>query len=730
MFDWKIKKGAIVTGSLRNEGDRLRDIGRKSEAAEAYALHLADHPDDFDIWVQRGNCLKDIGAVEAALFAYERAATLNPNDSDVYLQMGHAHKLAGDINLALEAYNRSVNVKPNMQAIREIQNISGYTKDNERILVGNGPCQFFEIDDLFIFLKTHPTITGIQRVQIGLIIAIFDSKNIETQSNFIVWEDTPSGKVIKIIDATKLVSLVRGLTSGLSEYAEVKRMISELEVESVRIEPRRGDLFFVTGAFWHDSLVAGKYVSLKKAGVKVGAFIYDIIPITHPEFCEEGLSRGFLMALGDALRLFDFALAISEFSAAELRRVMKEAALPEIPVSAVPLAHVLTSTRTHTDLDISSEIAELSARPFVLFVSTIEARKNHALVVSAWHSMVKEGLAPPDLVFAGRRGWRVDSLFQSLIESDFLDGRVHVVNGLSDQDIAFLYKNCRFTVFPSFVEGWGLPVGESLVAGRPCVASSNSSISEVGGDFVDYIDPLNISGATEVLRRMCFDDEYVERRAKLIKDKFTPRTWGDFGSDFQEKLRLLSEEVNPDATFEFAPSIDEMQKVEVSDFFRLRVLKDYIKSPHRLLLQENWYSPEDFGVWMRGQMGVLALKTDLAPNEEVVVTLELLAAPWALDAEATVEGLRDIKLLKSEASRKRDWIKIGQKRTVRVCLSVDMDSVLRIVIRLRRPPVQVGADPRCFAIGLKSFVYVARNNLLKRLEAIEAQLLDEQERKS
>ncbi len=62
-----------------------------------------------------------------------------------------------------------------------------------------------------------------------------------------------------------------------------------------------------------------------------------------------------------------------------------------------------------------------------------------------------------------------------------------------------------FSVFPSFEEGWGLPVGESLIFGRPCLASNASSVPEVGGEFVDYIDPFNTNDGYEKISRFIED---------------------------------------------------------------------------------------------------------------------------------------------------------------------------------------------------------------------------------
>lgn len=208
-------------------------------------------------------------------------------------------------------------------------------------------------------------------------------------------------------------------------------------------------------------------------------------------------------------------LTISEFTARDVKRFLEQQGLRRVPVEAVPLSHVLHGKKSRRPMLWSDALVPLEHRPFVLSVSTIEARKNHTYLLSIWKLFIEEGLDPPDLVFVGRYGWRVADLMEQLRATNFMDGRVHVLHDLSDPELEQLYDACLFTAFPSFVEGWGLPIGESLAHGRPCVASNTSSMPEVGGDLVDYVDPYNLRNGIEVLRRMAFDSAYRAQARRL-----------------------------------------------------------------------------------------------------------------------------------------------------------------------------------------------------------------------
>src|SRR5437660_11261798 len=129
---------------------------------------------------------------------------------------------------------------------------------------------------------------------------------------------------------------------------------------------------------------------------------------------------------------------------------------------------------------------------YVLYVSTIEHRKNHRLLVRVWQRLLERHGANlvPNLIFAGKIGWLVEDLLADLEASNYLNGKIILLRSLSDAQLHEAYSSCLFTVFPSLCEGWGCPVAESLAHGKFCVASNHTAIPEAGGNLIDYFDPL------------------------------------------------------------------------------------------------------------------------------------------------------------------------------------------------------------------------------------------------
>jgi glycosyltransferase involved in cell wall biosynthesis len=701
-------------------GNELRDSGRFAEAADAYGQHLASHPEDFGIWVQRGNCLKDSGAFEAAEMAYSKAIDLKDDDADVFLQLGHLMKLRQKRRAALQAYQRSLSLKADVSVAAEIIALGGSEDSVAKHFELPSGSFFFEIYDLLVYHKAHLRPSGIQRVQAGIISALLSNDEIGQNTFFVVMNLNDDGSPIKMIDRRLLLEFLEIISGSSQEHDHVKRLISQMENTAIDVSPKSGDVYLVLGAFWITGSFASKFADMKRRGVIVGGFIYDIIPISHPEFCADELIPAFFIAFGDGLSVFDFLFTISEFTAREVRGLLSRNGLPEIPVISVPLAH---SFDKDNELDgglVDRNVESITLRPFVLFVSTIEARKNHALMVAIWRRMLKEGLEPPDLVFVGRKGWRVNDLFEALHGSKFLGGKIHVLHDVSDVDLRRLYERCRFTVFPSFVEGWGLPVGESLVYGRPCVASNTSSIPEVGGELVDYIDPSNSSEAEFVIRKLCFDDDYLELRVKNIRDSFKPRTWGDVSKLFISRLKEVQEAGAEGRTRIRLPMLRQGEFFRPSDLYWNDVGEQYLVNPLRVSLNTSWYQPENFGVWMRGDLGYIEFQSDLTPGCEVTIFASFVTPPWAHECEVRCWSGADLKAKGSRLS----WKKLGAKKTIVVRGEISERGSLRLNIMARKGGVPPADELRNFYVGLQAIAFASSTDLLKRIEVLEELVLE------
>jgi glycosyltransferase involved in cell wall biosynthesis len=204
------------------------------------------------------------------------------------------------------------------------------------------------------------------------------------------------------------------------------------------------------------------------------------------------------LTLGVAVRRAAALLAISNATADDL--VARFAAARD-KVRVVPLG---------VARELHAEAGGVGvADGFVLAVGTLEPRKNLSRLVAAYLDLERGLQERHPLVVAGRLGWQADETLHALRS---LGDRCRVLGFVSDAELAGLYRRCAVFCYPSLGEGFGLPVLEAMSAGAAVVTSNRSSLPEVGGDAVEYVDPIDIHSIATGLRRVL---ESPERAADL-----------------------------------------------------------------------------------------------------------------------------------------------------------------------------------------------------------------------
>ena len=147
-------------------------------------------------------------------------------------------------------------------------------------------------------------------------------------------------------------------------------------------------------------------------------------------------------------------------------------------------------------------------KPYILFVGTLEPRKNLNLLIKGFHRAARDN---PDLhlVLAGKRGWMAQAIFDELERRDLV-GRVHVTGYVQDHYLPSLYREATAFVYPSLYEGFGLPPLEAMASGTPVIVSRSSSLPEVVADAGLYIDPLDVDDLASAITKMVSDPLLAE----------------------------------------------------------------------------------------------------------------------------------------------------------------------------------------------------------------------------
>jgi glycosyltransferase involved in cell wall biosynthesis len=277
----------------------------------------------------------------------------------------------------------------------------------------------------------------------------------------------------------------------------------------------RGKFLFNTG---HSGLEKPGYPAhLAMLGVKPIFFVHDLIPISHPQYCRAGEKEKHVVRMTTLLQLAKGVIANSQFTLDSLLAFAKEKklAVPEATVALLaPAAMALSAQKRPLD------------GPYFVILSTIEPRKNHVLLLNVWREMIEQKLPViPTLVIIGQRGWDVDDIINLLENDQVLKPHIRELSSCSDETLANYLQHAQALLFPSFVEGFGMPLVEALSIGVPVIASDISAFHEISGNIPEYLNPADTAAWLQMIQHYC-QLENGARKAQLQRMKnFQAATW-------------------------------------------------------------------------------------------------------------------------------------------------------------------------------------------------------------
>jgi glycosyltransferase involved in cell wall biosynthesis len=176
-------------------------------------------------------------------------------------------------------------------------------------------------------------------------------------------------------------------------------------------------------------------------------------------------------------------------------------------------------------LDAEEVLARLKVRaPYVLFVGTLEPRKNLVRLVRAYRRVAATGV-PHALVLAGPLGWQHEPLMRELALKG--PGEIVMTGRISEDEVDALYRSADAFVYPSLYEGFGLPVLEAMARGVPTIASTTSALPEVTGDAAEGVDPRSVGDLMRALERVLTDVAVAETLATRARERAERFSWDE-----------------------------------------------------------------------------------------------------------------------------------------------------------------------------------------------------------
>ena len=222
---------------------------------------------------------------------------------------------------------------------------------------------------------------------------------------------------------------------------------------------------------------------LQRSGLKPLFFVHDLIPITHPEYCRPGESERHRARINTMLKTGHGIIANSAATLNDLTAYAQTHGLP-LPPTTVALLAPAQFPKPVTNIPLN--------KPYFVMLGTVESRKNHWLMLQLWRQLIEQfGDAAPRLVIIGQRGWECENVVDLLERCEVLKGFVFEYSSCSDSELVSWLHHAQALLFPSFAEGYGMPLMEALSIGLPVIASDLPAFREISGDIPAYVDPLD-----------------------------------------------------------------------------------------------------------------------------------------------------------------------------------------------------------------------------------------------
>ncbi len=333
--------------------------------------------------------------------------------------------------------------------------------------------------------------------------------------------------VIRIISSNK-VRAILSIKNQIKFIFEKFTTRKHIEVADREIIFMRDDILISVGLDWDYSFYKSFYSLRKNHGLKIITCCYDMIPVLYPQYCVSDVANKFVSYFIEIADGSDLILCISKQTQKDLNEKLHQFGAARPLTHILPLGDFLHQEKKE---EVSKQVQTILQEPFILFVSTIERRKNHEVLYRAYHLLCREGKTKlPKLVFVGMQGWGVNELLKDIELDPLTKNLIITLNHVNDTELYKLYKSSLFSVFPSLYEGWGLAVGEALSFGKAVISSNRGSLPEIAGDLVRYVDPWDVKAWADEIYKMVHDDDFRAICEEKIRKNFQPKKWSETAS--------------------------------------------------------------------------------------------------------------------------------------------------------------------------------------------------------
>lgn len=320
------------------------------------------------------------------------------------------------------------------------------------------------------------------------------------------------------------------------------RGVDTMNGEMIKTKIKSDDILLLLDSTWHMD-VKKRFQSAVDAEATIITVVYDLIPIIAPKFCEYSLVNYFRKWFDDISEIADGYIAISESVKNDIKDFIESKKKKKNIVFDSFMLGADFITKEIDNLNVREEVIDIftigSDRVY-LAVSTLEIRKNHAFLLDAFEMLWDKGL-DVKLCFVGRIGWHVEELLKRIDRHKELNKRFFVFHDINDEELTYIYQNSKMLLFPSFIEGFGLPIVEGLYNKIPVLASDIPVHREVGGDRIDYFALNDINGFIEKIE--CIENKSCIKGNRL-DENFVWKSWFESTEMLLSKIDVMDVKIS------------------------------------------------------------------------------------------------------------------------------------------------------------------------------------------
>lgn len=265
---------------------------------------------------------------------------------------------------------------------------------------------------------------------------------------------------------------------------------------------------------------------------KTLSFIHDLTYIRYPETMKRSNYRFMSKEVKRSVEQCELILTTSAFTKNEVHEIL------DVPKERIRVVSAAPSLNENS-LEYSAVKNKYDlGNDYILFVGTIEPRKNLSRLIRAFDILKEKTRLPHKLLLVGGNGWNNNDIYETAANSKHC-ADIIFTGYITSEEKTTLYKNASLLVFPSLYEGFGMPPLEAMVCECPVVCSNTASLPEVAGDGACFVNPFDEETIAAGMMRVLEDKEYAEHLIAKGKEQANRFTW----EKSSQKLAKICDEV-------------------------------------------------------------------------------------------------------------------------------------------------------------------------------------------